>query len=326
MKPEVDVAPAGGTVAILEDESPVSSELEHEISALGYNVVGVADSLPDFEGVVKTSKPDAVSIDWRIGNYDQGPEALGFVTREHEDSGRVVYTKHRNRARDARKWGADEVVIKGDASVGLSEYLRSLTRVIKLGLLRGIVRCLVEVGAAAGLAASRALTSLDSEAEIFAISRRVVMEKRRSGKDSRDLRLLLERRGWWLTLDVRGFVKLPWEKKFEHVARPVGIDSNAVAVILGMREEVAGHLLHGELPPRGFDRDQMERVDSFLSVLAHVLRISQYEIEMMPYFWNVQGLYDGSLRPPPWNRDGLGEFLLEKGPAGLTDALTWIRR
>jgi hypothetical protein len=152
------------------------------------------------------------------------------------------------------------------------------------------------------------------------------MEKKRVGQDPILLEDLLQRRGWWQTFDLNGFVRLPWQRKLEQLIHPLDLDSGRLSVILGVSEESAGGLVQGEIPRYGLERDEMDRVDCFLSVLAHVLRISQYEVEMMPYYWSVRGLYENSTRCPPWDQQGLGVFLVNKGPSGLTEALSWIRR
>jgi DNA-binding NarL/FixJ family response regulator len=322
----VDAEPRGSSVAILEDEPSVSEDLNREISSLGYSVVGIADNLESFETIVNESNPDAVSIDWSIHGVDQGPDALGFMRREHSSCGLLVYTKHKGRVQGARNWGADEIVIKRSGSAGLDDYMDSIRRAARVGLFRRIANCLTDLGVAVALTLAQLTRPLDHERELFDLSRRTFINRRAEGENPVKLRYLLLRRGWWQAFDLRSFVVLSPSRKLEQLIGPLGLDPPAIAVILGISEESASNLMLGEIPSHGLKREELERVDCLLSVLAHVLRISQYEIEMMPYYWTTKGLYGAAAKQPPWDKQGLCDFLTEKGPSGLADALYWIRR
>lgn len=73
------------------------------------------------------------------------------------------------------------------------------------------------------------------------------------------------------------------------------------------------------------DRNVLESADRLLAALGYVLDLADHEMELMEYYWTMKRFWSTSMNPPPWDELGMKEYLLARGPAGITESVMWIR-
>lgn len=116
---------------------------------------------------------------------------------------------------------------------------------------------------------------------------------------------LLRRRGWWKHFDVQAYTKMPKRDKLITLIKCAHITTDELAQILEVDPRIAETLTSGK-DEIGLDsRTLLEREDDLLSILAFILRLSQYDPELVPHLWRVKNFYSGSLDRPPWDELGM---------------------
>jgi hypothetical protein len=119
-------------------------------------------------------------------------------------------------------------------------------------------------------------------------------------------------------------VQLSWRDKIRQLLDYANITSDEATRILEA-EPLAMKPFFGEDHVGVASQNLLESLDRLLSILGFLLRLSQYDAELVQYFWRVRNLYNNSIEKPPWNEVGLSVYLREQGQQGLSKSLIWIR-
>ncbi len=305
-------------VVVLEDHDETANCIDKELKKDG-KIVEVADTYEKFESLVrKENKFDVCSVDWKIGKRNVGSSALDLIRTYEQDAGKVVYSVYVNQPhirREAKEGGADFIL--GKVGENYDAYRSEVERAARLGLSRQIRRRLAELEDPVEIGFT---PNTEEENILFSHARRIGLELALAGQED-ELISLLKRRGWFLSFDNSFYSDLSFEQKFALLFDYVKATEADLAQILQFDEAETRKLLEG---------NQVEEkneliVDELLSILAYVLRLSRYEPELMPHYWRITRLFDGSLSSPPWDMSGLHEYLKSSGVTGIGEALHWIR-
>lgn len=314
-------------VVILEDEPKVAQRLEAKLQELGNVEPSVASDMREFKKMIEADQFDAASIDWEVHSVYKGPEAIELIDTTQPDAAKVVNTKHEVES-EARDLKIDAFLRK---QKDLKLFQKTMKNAIRLGMARRIAKSLQPFNPSGLPDLSPGRVEMITEAAenvIHETARRKALELKISDNfDESVERLtdLLQRRGWWEHFDVQTYTKMSKRDKLKNLIRCAKITPEELAQILEVEPRTAETLTPNE-DQIGLDsRTLLEREDELLSILAFVLRLSQYDPEMLPYFWRVKNFYTGSLDSPPWDELGLSEYLKTNGQSGIIESLTWIR-
>jgi hypothetical protein len=162
--------------------------------------------------------------------------------------------------------------------------------------------------------------SRPQESEIYEVSRAALRSVLLRHEKNVNLKNLLVSRRWWRALDLNEFGSLLKLQKLRVLADFVNMTPDILAILSGV--DPTQSLAAEETESRGF---LGENADQLLSILGYVLRLSGYEPELMPHYWEAQGLFGECTIPPPWDRYGLSRFVRTGGSQSLSIALEWIR-
>ena len=304
-------------VIVLEDHDETADCICKELIKDG-KVVSVAKDLKEFENLIKAeNKADVCSIDWNINKKHVGLTALSLIRTHEKDAGKVVYSAYVDPRIEnaALSGGADFVLRKIGANY--DEYLEEVEKAAKLGISRHISRRLSELGHPLDISFT---PSSEEENLLWTQARQLAREKTLAGEDD-ELIQLLKRRGWWISFDAMFYSNLPFGEKLILLLDYVGAKAEDVAQFFECSLADVQKILKDKKVSAIFE----ERADELLSILAYVLRLSNYEPELMPHYWTVTNLFGGSLSSPPWDAHGLHEYLKSSGVTGIEEALFWIR-
>jgi DNA-binding NarL/FixJ family response regulator len=315
-------------VIVLEDHNETADCICKALREDGKSVK-VAKDLAEFEKYLKTDTFDAGSVDWNINNVFVGPQALAQLKRYDPEAGRLVFSVHADEQqveRDAFSGGADFILEKvGD---DYSEYLSKIEEAAQLGLSRRIARQLKNADRLPEelreVNSLRFPLDIEVEAKLYAGSRRLALEKAIADEGNGIIELV-KHRGWWRRFNTKQFSEQPPAGQLGQLIEYMGAKPEDLARILRLENDGVLSFLKGNLESVLSDDDLSAHVDGLLSVLSYVLRLSNYEPEVMPYYWNVKDFFAGSLSSPPWDRFGLAEYLKTSGSDGITEAIFWIR-
>lgn len=319
-------------VLVLEDWEADVEAIQEMLDAAGArcDVVKDLQTFDDFAQRAGQRGAYAVaSIDWNIGGAMEGAAALVSLRQYDPDIGKVVLSAHAYK-REVESWaraeGADEVVEKiGDYS---EKYLRAVEMAARKGYFRRITRCMRALGLQASGEAD-----FESPASFHAAERNLYLEARKAvtaaflaGEGDGELMRHAKDRGWWASFGSSHFIELPFNEKVAELLGYVALAPEQLARILEVDPGAARALLRGEEAAFESYGEAAENLERLASVLSYLLRLSQYEPDMMLYHWNARNLDAESRDPPPWDEEGLGRYLERRGPRGLQEALDWIRR
>jgi DNA-binding NarL/FixJ family response regulator len=291
--------------------------------------VKAAKNLADFEKHLRTGTFDAGSVDWNINNVYLGPQALAQLRKYDPEAGKLVYSVHADEPqveRNAFREGADLILVKiGD---NYSDYLIKVEEAAQLGLSRRIARHLRESARLPDESGRPALLrfplDVEVEAELYSESRRLALENA-IAREENEIIELVKHRGWWHIFNPKHFSELPPLGQLGELFEYAEGKPEDLARILCLGNDAALSLLTGDSEPLLLNSELAVPVDALLSILSYVLRLSNYEPEVVPYYWNVKELFAGSLSSPPWDRFGLSDYLKTNGLEGIREALFWIR-
>jgi len=126
--------------------------------------------------------------------------------------------------------------------------------------------------------------------------------------------------------DSSAFVQLKKHERIKLLAEYAGVTAAEIGAMLEITEpQVAEYLSRGNFS-EAVSQNVTDALDRLLSILGFTLRLSDYDPELMPYFWQVREYFKESFEKPPWDEVGLADYLKAQGQHGLTEALNWIRR
>ena len=305
-------------VIVLEDHEQTANSMSRELRNDG-KIVRLAKTLDNFETIIKgKDKFDVCSIDWDIGDRFVGDIALSLIKKYERDAGTVVYSVHVNKERikkEAEEGGADVVLKK--IGENYEEYRKEVEKVARLSFSRRISRRLIELDSPLN---ADSISEDPDESVLWTQARQLAKKKALDGEDD-ELIHLLKRRGWWIPFDVTAYSDLPTEEKLSLLFDYVGVKAEDLSQILQCSLVDAQKILQDKEVS-----DKLEKsADEILSILAYLLRLSNYEPELMPHYWKVTNLFSASLSSPPWDGSGLFDYLKSSGVTGVEEALYWIR-
>jgi CheY-like chemotaxis protein len=315
----LEAEPQSATVAVIEDDPEVRLDLAEQLEAIAPNTrLLMADTTERANHIIETEDIDVFSVDFDMNGYTVGPDLLTKISRLQVTARKVVYTQFAQLQRQAMQHGADEFVIKRKA-----QYANTVQRHLRHAHAHRIAAALKEH---AGVTFDETLDTTDYERAVFHEARQSAQQAFLEDVSVVDLIEAMKRRGWWRTLDLHEFSRLEQPKKLQTLCSYIPVEPRTIAASIGIEEAGAEGLLSTDnawawLP----DGATFQRADAFLSLLAYLLRLADYQPELIEHYWSAIGLFEGSVSPPPWDREGLPVFLNRAGTAGLSDAITWIR-
>ena len=158
-------------------------------------------------------------------------------------------------------------------------------------------------------------------------AKQVLVQGKINEQEDEPLRELLIRRGRWcpMEFDVTSYVRLSWRSKIRQLLAYTGISEGEVSKILGTEEIRLKAFFDEEGEGEIIGQNLLQSLDHLLSILGYLLRLSNYDPELMHYFWSIKDFYRNSLEKPPWDAVGLATYLREQGQQGLSKSLIWIR-
>lgn len=315
-------------VIILEDEPSVAQRLEAKLHEMGNVEPEVVSDMQAFKKSLEGEQYDAASIDWELHNVYRGPEAITMLDDIQPETARIVNTKHWVEA-DARYWKADAFLRKEN---NLAPFTATVSHAIRHSFARRIAKLLLQAFSLEDLPAlppgRQEMIREDEENVICEKARRTALQLKLNDQFGENLDRLVELmllRGWWEVFDVKAYTKLSKRDKLKQLVEYARIDADDLAKILEVEVGLAQTLTPSEAGVGIDSLNLIEREDDLLSILAFVLRIADYDTELLPHFWRVRQMYKDSLERPPWDEQGLGEYLKANGRVGIIESLTWIR-
>jgi CheY-like chemotaxis protein len=93
------------SILIVEDEAITALDLKHQLTTLGYQIAGVADTAEDAVRMAKERRPNLVLMDIRLGSELDGIVAASAI-RGHDDLPIVFLTAHSDQMTVARALAA----------------------------------------------------------------------------------------------------------------------------------------------------------------------------------------------------------------------------
>jgi DNA-binding NarL/FixJ family response regulator len=310
-----------GRVLVLEDEVVPSEQIRDMLSAdTEFEAVFVRD-VRNYVESVKDQPFDAVSIDWQIGEYTGGINALQATKKHLPQAAAVVYSRFPDQEEKALKLGADVFVPKTRSE----EYTGAIYEAVRVGMARKIRRELLSLGHdSSEMALPNYPLEPVREMELFSISRRELQSRMLQLSVPETLRDTMIRRRWWTVFNDGSFARLDWREKLRLLLSFADVTNDDVFMILGIPSDV--------LDTKGKDEIQEPAPDqtecafrSLMSLCSFTLRLSHYEPELMAHYWEVTGMAVLGQTAPPWDNVGLKKYLKDGGIEALEKSLNWIR-
>lgn len=320
-------------LALEDDEGFWTNRIRNTLGLNGISCE-IVRKQSQFTDALQLGGHDVASIDWALegtsddGFDEDGSYVLSLVHEVDPAIGKVVFSAYMGDPvdqREALSYGADYVVEKqgmGDderyvQAVLLAARLNLFRRV--LGHLRSIGRTMEEFGEGQ----SEELTN-EQERKLYAEALDALMTSFLEGEEDSVIMNLLKRRGALRDFDSPRYISLPFHSKLAELLNYVGATPEQLSQILEIDTGTAERLLQGEEAlPLG---DSERNIYRLASILDFVLRLANDEPDMMSRFWMARRLYTESKNIPPWDEDGLRDYLISNRSEGLEEALRWIRR
>ncbi len=317
------VEPVSAQVLILEDDPKYAKRIEKKLVSFGNISCSAAYDMEQFSNLLKRHPFDATSIDCDLNGYRVSDQALEILMELQPETAKIIFTAYEEERKKALQAGADVFLLK---DIGWEVYQDNIRQGVRLGIARRIVKCLKELGVDRLPELSPGLLLDDnSEEMIWERTRQVAVQHRIDGKCAEDLEKLIKRRGWWRVFDTKSFIEETRLNKLRILLEYINATPDDLAAILNINTNRAEALLSGEFGTNTDTVIMPEKMDLLLSVLSYILRLSNYQPELMEHYWNVKNLYKESLNKPSWNESGFAEYLKIHGPSGLMESLYWIR-
>jgi len=308
------------SVAVLEDESGTTDNIRKDLETLGPRL-HCAKDFQEYVEVIDSTSVDAASVDLYIRSHQKGREALDYTRRQQPDTATVVFTQH-DKLIPGVAAHADQVVSKNSRE----HYRQAMRNALQLGRARRIVRRLRDLGETILPQLPQGATlANDLMQQISDQSREVAMRLLREGKEDLSLRPLLLGAGWWRNFYPSAYAALPAVRKLQELLRYAGIMPDELRHILAVEMDAAAALLGDDAAPFEVDSRASENADQLLSILSYLLRLADYNPELLRMLWSEKAIFASARKPAPWDDDGLRNHLEKEGPVGLRSALTWIR-
>jgi CheY-like chemotaxis protein len=325
--PNVDSQTHQAWVAVLEDDSGEAERIQETLEEDGKVVEIFSDVAPFVEYISTESAVDVGSIDWSVNNTYVGSSVLKKIREYEPVIGKVVYSVHAGESkvqRDAKNNGADFILEKSLRNI--HEYAAKVEEAAQIGLSRKIARGLVEYGVFnPDFSLMTPPVDPDLKNRLYKVSRKLVYDELLENRESKMLDLV-KRRGWWKVFNPVQYSELPLLDKLSFLLECSSVGTEDLACILEIDEKAVIRLFNQDESKEFYQREIFREIDNLLSIMAYVLRLSGYEPELMPYYWEKQGEFAGSLSLPPWDSMGLSNYLRESKRVGIENSINWIRR
>lgn len=319
-------------VLVLDDEEGVLEDIRDSLNTAGMSC-DTAKNLTEFAELLAKSDYDVASLDWQIEQrIGEGGDALTKLMDDDPDIGKVAFTVYADIpavVMEAKHLGADYIVMK--QVVNYDEFTQAVRNAARLCFFRRVARSLRELGYPAPDPAGFRPRDLSDERErelereLYSAAREAVVARFWAREDDKGLMSRLKRYGVARKFDSSRFVALPFRAKLAELLKYVRATPEDVSRILEVDAETAAMIRRGE-EARWPNEKLREREYCLASILSYVLRVAKREPEYMYEVWVRRGLNAKSSDPPPWDEQGLRDYLKETGGMGLNNALTWIRK
>jgi len=231
--------------------------------------------------------------------------------------------------REAKFLGADYVVEKQAVSDEHSDeqYVEAVLRAARLNFFRRVSEHLRRIGRLPEELAEHDSVELSDEQErkLYSEALDALTTSFLMGEEDEVLMNLLKKRGMLREFDSPRYVSLPFHAKLAELLGYVRVTPEQLSQILRIDPDTAERLLNGEEEPPTSEETK-QHCYWLASILGFVLRLSDDNPDLMPGFWTVKYLYRKSRYVPPWDSQGLCDYLIDSGPPGLAESLYWIRR
>jgi hypothetical protein len=326
--------PQGIYVLALEDDKGFWSDRirndlgSHDISC------EVVSKLSHFTDALQRHEYDVASIDWALDRTgedeldEDGTYVLSLLQEKNPAIGKVVFSAFMGDPADKREaldYGADYVVEK--QGMGNDEgYVEAVLEAARLNLFRRVLEHLRYIGRRTeqfGEGRSEELTD-ELERNLYAEALDALMASFLEGEEDEVLMNLAKRRGALREFDSPRYISLPFHAKLAELLDYVRVTPEQLSRILEVDTDTAERLLSGEKALSLGEQEQ--NVYRLASILDFVMRLANDEPDMMPKFWTDRHRYKENKNSPPWDPEGLRDYLTAKGASGLKEALLWIRR
>ncbi|MEW5983979.1 MAG: response regulator [Acidobacteriota bacterium] len=314
-------APARQRVLVVEDEEASRRRLESLLFSVGAKQVKFATTTKECIDLTRADEFDVASLDWELNGFFCGKILLDEIADSQRHLATVVWTKHHNVLAAAKGWGADWSLPK---TPDADEYVDAIQRALRLTHSRRVLEALHPMlgGPACPLTAARFTPEV--EADLCERARTLVLERVQAGEPLGALKQRLVDRGWWSLFDPTFFVALDRCSKVSYLWSFLHEDIVTLQAILG--EDAANQVAGARSQAGGSATAPIpESVDLLLSVLSHLLTIADYNEQLMPYYWNVEGLFADSSSRPPWEGRGMRQFMLVGDLNALRASVRWMR-
>lgn len=320
--------PSNLRVLALDDDGAVwRGRIQERLASRGISCDTVGD-LSQFNRALRTSAYDVASIDCVIGDADVQEESLRLLREGDPDIGKIVFSAmvgDPRIEREAKYWGADRVVEK--QAFGTDEdYVQAVLEAARLGFFRRVLTHLRPSGRRREEFAGSWPKELSEEQEriVYAEAVEALVSSFLEGEEDRDLMNLLKKRGVLRQFDSPHYIRLSFQEKLAELLSYARVTPEQLSQILEVDTVTAVRLLAGD--EQCALTGHIERNAFWLaSILGFVLRLSEDEPDLMQGFWTARSLYAKSRNIPPWDSEGLRDYLMKNGGRGLKEALQWIR-
>jgi len=332
---ELRSRPQNIRVLALEDDDKLwRGRIRNILTAYDISCEAVKE-LSQFTAALQRSEYEVASIDWALEGTGEegadlnGAEVLSLLQDDYPAIGKVVFSAYiGNEAdkREARHCGADYVVEKQGMGSD-EEYVQAVLDAARLNFFRHVLQHLRGLGRPTeGFAEGQsAELSDEQERKLYAEALDALTVSFLEGEEDEVLMNLLKRRGVLREFDSPRYISLPFHAKLAELLGYVRMTPERLAQILETDIGTAMQILNAEDEPPPLSEDEQRNAYWLASILDFVMRMGDDRPDIMPGFWTVKYLYKESTNRPPWDSDGLRDYLTDNGAQGLQHAVGWIR-
>lgn len=311
-----------GKLLILEDENRVIKRLVNSIAKLKIIKFDVARNLDQYIDLLNKESYDASSLDLKLDRYRLTEKIITTIRDISPQTTRIVYSAHDEEFTKANKAGADTCVLKSNissddfiiklkkgVSTGINRKIYSRLRTHKVDKLPIIPR---------GISSSEKIENSLKNKAVQSCSK---LRKRRNNDYM--LEDLLKRKGWWANFNFQTYFKMTLIEKFIYLLRHSEINSDDAIIMLEAKNHTNLDLTSdiSEI----LNKIDKRRLEMLFFIFSHNLKLSSFEINLLPFYLKAKNIYGESKIKPPWDNIGLYNYLLEDYDENLYNAYKWLR-
>ena len=312
-----------GKLIILEDKNRVISRLENTIKKTKNITYDIARDYNQYKAMLKKRKYDASSLDLDFKGYKLTELIINTLKNISPQTTRIVFSAYDDEFNVANKAGADACFQKG--SISYDEYIIKLKEGVSKGIDREIYSYLRKLRVH-DLPASQSgtKTSIQTDKRLKDKATQACFQSRAERNINFGLEDLLTRKGWCANFDFKNYFKKNKSQKLLLLAEYVDLNIDEICSLMNIKDDIK--IINFELDFKEHcNHVNGSRLNALFGILAHVLKISSYEIFLMPLYMRIKGLYKDCDNPPPWDKISLHNYLLNDLESGLFNAYRWLR-